>query len=175
MKKLLLISFIILVIFSSAFACQVTILADDEFFTSIMSSINNSEKDIKIATFVFLVRINKSNRAKKIADALINAHKRGIDVEVYLEASGKNPLTPDNLKSADYLKKAGIKVFVDSDNTKNHFKIAIIDGEKLYIGSHNITSSAMKYNKELSVLIESREKAQQCLSYLKSVKYDNYE
>ncbi len=154
--------------------CGIVILKDGEFYASLMESVKTAEKEIKIGTFIFLVRINKTNPVKKLADELIKAHKRGVDVEIFLEA-GKGDLTPDNLASADYLKKSGIKVFIDHDNEKNHFKLAVIDRKKVYIGSHNISSSALKYNKEISVLIESEEAAKECLSYLGSITYIKYE
>jgi len=42
----------------------------------------------------------------------------------------------------------------------------VIDRRYIYIGSHNLTQSALKYNKELSVLIDSPELAGEMTAYL---------
>ena len=45
----------------------------------------------------------------------------------------------------------------------------VIDGRYVYIGSHNFTQSALKYNHELSVMIDSPELSAEVTSYLNNL------
>ena len=45
-------------------------------------------------------------------------------------------------------------------------KTAVIDSRYVYIGSHNLTQSALQRNNELSVLIDSPEIAAEVKAYL---------
>ena len=47
-----------------------------------------------------------------------------------------------------------------------HLKVTVIDGRYVYLGSHNLTEGALRYNNELSVLIDSPEIAAETLTYL---------
>ncbi len=60
-----------------------------------------------------------------IAKALVNAHKRGVKVEVILD---KSNLT-EKYSSADFLSGAGITTLIDSAHAIAHNKVVIIDQE----------------------------------------------
>jgi phosphatidylserine/phosphatidylglycerophosphate/cardiolipin synthase-like enzyme len=64
------------------------------------------------------------------------------------------------------MEQAGIKVVFDSPRTTNHTKVAVIDRRYVIMGSHNLTNSALKYNHEISVLIESPDMAEDTLRYI---------
>jgi len=50
-----------------------------------------------------------------------------------------------------------------------HTKLAVIDGRYTFIGSHNLTQSALKHNNELSVLVDSPAVAESTLNYIKGL------
>jgi phosphatidylserine/phosphatidylglycerophosphate/cardiolipin synthase-like enzyme len=60
-------------------------------------------------------------------------------------------------------------VVFDSPGTTTHTKVAVIDGRYIFLGSHNLTNSALKYNHELSVFIDSPELAGKTLRYIDSL------
>src|SRR5208283_3803153 len=70
-----------------------------------------------------------------IAKALVDAHKRGVDVEVVLDKSQKT----EKYSSADFLAHAGIPTKIDSKHAIAHNKIMVIDSATVITGSFNFT------------------------------------
>jgi len=62
-----------------------------------------------------------------IAKALLNAHKRGVKIEVILDKSQRT----QNYSSATFLYNQGIPVKIDAQHAIAHNKVMIIDGEFL--------------------------------------------
>jgi phosphatidylserine/phosphatidylglycerophosphate/cardiolipin synthase-like enzyme len=62
-----------------------------------------------------------------IAKALLNAHKRGVKIEVILDKSQRT----QNYSSATFLYNQGIPVKIDAQHAIAHNKVMIIDGESL--------------------------------------------
>jgi phosphatidylserine/phosphatidylglycerophosphate/cardiolipin synthase-like enzyme len=92
-------------------------------------------------------------------------------VTVVLESDG-NPASTvnrDNGETAERLKKAGMDVHWDSPKKTTHTKLAVIDGRYTFIGSHNLTQSALKYNNEMSVMIDSQAVAEKTLHYIQGL------
>ena len=58
---------------------------------------------------------------------------------------------------------------MDGPDRTTHAKMVIIDRRYLFIGSHNLTQSALKYNHEVSVRIDSPLLAEEALRYMKSL------
>ena len=88
----------------------------------------------------------------KIAMALLNAHKRGLKVEVILDKSQKS----DQYSSSDFLANSGISVKIDSEHAIAHNKIMVIDGETVTTGSFNFTKAAEENNAENLLVIHDK-------------------
>ena len=58
---------------------------------------------------------------------------------------------------------------MDAPDRTTHAKLVVIDRRYLFVGSHNLTQSALKYNHEVSVRIDSPPLAEEALAYLKSL------
>jgi phosphatidylserine/phosphatidylglycerophosphate/cardiolipin synthase-like enzyme len=84
-----------------------------------------------------------------IAKALVEAHKRGVHVEVILDRKQKS----EQYSSADYLQHAGIPVLIDGEHAIAHNKIIIIDGRVVITGSFNFTKQAEQNNAENLLVI----------------------
>ena len=113
--------------------------------SEIVRLINSSKKTIDIAIYSFT--------SKKIAKALIDAHKRGVKVRVIIDwGNGKSRFCVGPL-----LEKAGIEVRYKkgSGGGLMHNKYAIYDGKTVSTGSFNWTSNAEKRNDENLVVIEN--------------------
>lgn len=94
---------------------------------------------------------------KKILQYLIDAHKRGVDVKIILDATAaSNPFTNHEL-----LRKEGILVKVENWGGKMHMKSAIIDDKYIVIGSMNWTGKAEYHNDENTLIIENELLAKQ--------------
>lgn len=87
-----------------------------------------------------------------IAKALLNAHKRGVRVEVVLDKSKRT----QNYSSATFLYNQGIPVKIDAVHAIAHNKIMIIDGGTVVTGSFNFTKAAEENNAENLLLKHHR-------------------
>jgi phosphatidylserine/phosphatidylglycerophosphate/cardiolipin synthase-like enzyme len=90
-----------------------------------------------------------------IAEALVNAHKRGIKVEVILDKSRK----AEKKSSARFLSDQGVQVKIDATRGIAHNKVMIIDGEIVITGSFNFTKNAEKNNAENLLVIHDKKLA----------------
>ena len=91
-----------------------------------------------------------------IAKALLNAHKRGVKVEVILDKSQRT----DQYSSATFLLNSGIPVKIDVVHVIAHNKIMIIDGETVITGSFNFTKAAEEKNAENLLVIHDKKLAE---------------
>ena len=92
----------------------------------------------------------------RIAKGLLDAHKRGVKVEVILDKSQRT----DQYSSATFLFNAGIPTKIDSQHAIAHNKIIIIDDETVITGSFNFTKSAEEKNAENLIVIRDKKLAE---------------
>lgn len=91
-----------------------------------------------------------------IAQAVVDAHKRGVNVQVILDKSQRT----EKYSSADFLAHAGVSVQIDDKHQIAHNKIMIIDGQTVITGSFNFTRAAEEHNAENLLIISSKELAE---------------
>jgi len=92
----------------------------------------------------------------KIAKALLEAHKRGVKVEIILDRSQKS----DQYSSADFLANSGMSVKIDSEHAIAHNKVMVIDGETVITESFNFTKAAEESNAETLLVIHDKKCAE---------------
>jgi phosphatidylserine/phosphatidylglycerophosphate/cardiolipin synthase-like enzyme len=102
----------------------------------VVKVINSAKQSVRLAAYSFT--------SKPIAEALIDAHKRGIDVQVVVDKSQK----AEKYTSATFLANMGIPVRVDSMHAIQHNKYIVVDGQHVENGSFNYTSAAEVRNAE---------------------------
>ena len=107
----------------------------------VVKVISSAEKTIRVAAYSFT--------SKPIAQALIAAHKRGVDVQVIVDKSQKT----ERYTSATFLANMGVPTRIDSQHKIMHNKFVIVDGAHVETGSFNFTSSAEKGNAENALVI----------------------
>ena len=149
-------------------ACRALILQDKGYFPVVLNAIDGAEREIVMSFFLFKTKGYRSSYSDRVLAQLIRAARRGVTVKVLLER-GNVPsamIDTSNRFTARRLEQAGIRVVFDSPRTTTHTKVAVIDRRYVIMGSHNLTSSALKYNHEISVLIESPEMAEETLRYI---------
>lgn len=146
----------------------VTILEDRGYFEALLSRIDKAKDEIIVSMYVFKTSGKSSNYADRIKASLIKASQRGVDVRVLLEMENEkgSSLNAGNEQTARDLDRGGVKVFFDSPKQRTHVKAVVIDGRYTFIGSHNLTSSALQYNNELSLMVESEEVAEETVRYI---------
>ena len=121
---------------------------EDNIQKTLVNTINNAQRNILVQAYLFT--------DERIGDALIAAHKRGVNVEILLDSDmalgGKNVLT---MRFFD----AGIPVRLETQYENAHNKIMIFDHDTakavVVTGSYNFTYSAQKRNAENVVVIRN--------------------
>lgn len=112
---------------------------------AIVTEISKAQKSIQVQAYSFT--------SAPIAKALLEAHKRGIAVEVILDKSQKSA----KYTSATFLINAGIPTYIDSKHAIAHNKIIIIDRSTLITGSFNFTKAAEEKNAENLLIIKGNQ------------------
>jgi phosphatidylserine/phosphatidylglycerophosphate/cardiolipin synthase-like enzyme len=84
-----------------------------------------------------------------IAKALVEAHRRGVKVQVILDHSQRT----EKYSEADFLKNSGIPTLIDAQHAIAHNKIMILDDSIVLTGSFNFTRAAEEHNAENLLVI----------------------
>jgi phosphatidylserine/phosphatidylglycerophosphate/cardiolipin synthase-like enzyme len=84
-----------------------------------------------------------------IAKALVQAHNRGVTVEVILDESQQT----EKYSDADFLHNMGIPTRIDAKHAIAHNKIIVIDEQVVITGSFNFTRAAEEHNAENLLVI----------------------
>ena len=113
----------------------------------IIELIRNAESSVKIASFSFT--------HEKLADELLKADIKGIDISVLTERKQRN------VQGAQYarLKDFGLNIRVDGNKNNMHNKFIVIDGKIVVTGSPNFSFSGFNRNDENMLIIFNEELA----------------
>lgn len=112
---------------------------------SVNEQIDKAKKEVLVQAYSFT--------SAPIAKALLEAHKRGVNVQIILDRSNRS----QKYSSYTFFKNSGVPVFIDSAHAIAHNKIIIIDGETVMTGSFNFTKAAQEKNAENLLVIKSPE------------------
>lgn len=151
-----------------AAGCPAVILTNEEFMPTLINSIDEAQREIMMSIFSFKAGHHKNSYPDQIANHLAKAVKRGVNVFVILERTDdpSDELDIQNRKTGKLLAEKGIKVYFDSPKKTTHTKLIVVDQREIFLGSHNFTQSALKYNNEISVLLERVDLAQNARNYI---------
>ena len=110
----------------------------------IVKRINKAKKSVHFMAFVFT--------SPKIAEAMINKHKSGVEVKGIFEKRDSSS------EHSQYTKMLVEELGVKLDRNPNimHHKVIIIDGERLITGSYNFTRNAARRNDENVLMIDNK-------------------
>jgi hypothetical protein len=108
-------------------------------------------KEVKAAKSSALVQAYWFTSAA-VAKALVEAHKRGVKVEVILDRSR----TEIDNEQADFIVQNDVPTFIDDQHTTAHNKVIVIDGNVVITGSFNFTDQAENENAENLLIIRDK-------------------
>jgi phosphatidylserine/phosphatidylglycerophosphate/cardiolipin synthase-like enzyme len=152
-----------------SFQSRTFLLKNKEYGDALIQGIREARTSITGSFFLFKMG-SRGSQPRRIAEELVLAAQRGVAVTVILEKERdprpKDRLSEENRRTADFLARQGVTVLFDSPSVVTHVKVAVIDGRYVYLGSHNLTQSALRHNNELSVRIDSPELAAEVTAYL---------
>jgi phosphatidylserine/phosphatidylglycerophosphate/cardiolipin synthase-like enzyme len=162
-----------IVSFGNSFAADIRLLTNREFFPALEDKVRNAREEIMVSVYLFRTTESQRNLARRLREELISAASRGVRVYVLLEREkgGRkgSSLNEDNAYTARILSKGGAKVYFDDQDTVTHTKVVVIDRRFVFIGSHNFTDSALRWNNEASVMIDSPQIAREAASFIKGI------
>ena len=114
---------------------------------AVVSSISQAKTEILVQAYSFT--------SAPIAKALVDAHKRGVHVQIILDRSQRK----ERYSSADFTAHAGIPTFIDAAHAIAHNKEMVIDKAVVISGSFNFTKAAEEKNAENLLVLKSKELA----------------
>jgi phosphatidylserine/phosphatidylglycerophosphate/cardiolipin synthase-like enzyme len=103
---------------------------------AVVKEIKNAKTEILVQAYSFA--------SKPIARTLVDAKKRGVQIEIVLDKS----IRSKKHSSVDFLAHEGVPVWIDDKHAVAHNKVMIIDRETLITGSFNFKKKAEKKNAE---------------------------
>ncbi len=151
---------------------RVRLLEDRDYFPVFMQAVDGAKSEIVLSFFLFKTNGSRTSYTDRLLAGLVLAAKRGVQIRIVLERGNgarDSQVDESNRETATRLRQEGIDVVFDSPGTTTHTKVAVIDGRYIFLGSHNLTNSALKYNHELSVCIDSPPLAGETLRYIESL------
>jgi len=149
---------------------SVRLLTDRDYIHMLIEGIDTARFEIVLCAYLFKTIENADGYPERVMKSLSSAAKRGVRVFALMELNQESgDLIRSNAVTAERLKKAGITVCPDPVDIVSHMKLVVIDRRYLFIGSHNLTQAALKYNHEASVWIDSPFIAREALGYVDSI------
>lgn len=128
---------------------DITVLVGEDYLPAACELIRDSQESIFLKMYLFA----QDSFGEVLARGLVEAHKRGVEVEVILDKSGEGDYK--NEMAYTYLKEAGIKIRYDSSDVLTHSKLLVVDREIAIVGSQNWNRGSLSLNNEAGVLIRS--------------------
>ena len=114
---------------------------------AVVDALNRAKSEVLVQAYSFT--------SKNIAKALLEAHTRGVHVEIILDKSNRSK----KYSAGDFTAHMGIPTYIDSAHTIAHNKVMIIDKETVITGSFNFTKAAENNNAENLLIISSMDLA----------------
>ena len=151
----------ILLVFLLVSACQARAASQTQQTITVFFSPNGGcteavVKELDAAKSTVLVQAYSFTSAP-IAKALVDAHKRGVKIEVILDKSQRS----EKYSAADFLVNAGIPTRIDAAHSIAHNKVIVVDGQTIITGSFNFSKQAETGNAENLLVIRDKALAEQ--------------
>ena len=108
---------------------------------AVVEALGRAKVSVLVQTYTFT--------SAPIAKALVEAHQRGVRVEIILDKSQRG----QQYSSADFVAHAGIPTLIDAAHAIAHNKVIVIDSQVVITGSFNFTTAAERQNAENLLVI----------------------
>jgi phosphatidylserine/phosphatidylglycerophosphate/cardiolipin synthase-like enzyme len=148
--------------------CPAILLTNEDYFPALLKAIDEAQSEIFMSIFSFKAGVHKNSYPDIILAHLARAVKRGIKVIVILENTGgyDYKLDAENQQTKQLLEEKSVKVYFDLPRQTTHTKLIVIDERLVFLGSHNLTQAALKYNNEISILLDRPDLAKRARNYM---------
>ncbi|QND84634.1 Putative nuclease [Chromobacterium vaccinii] len=109
----------------------------------VLQGIDGAKSSILVAAYSFT--------SKPIAESLLNAHKRGVKVQVVADEKSNRK----GYSAAQFLANQGVPVRLNGNYAIFHHKFMVIDGQHVETGSFNYSAAAASRNAENVLLLRN--------------------
>ena len=113
---------------------------------AIVDALNHAKIEVLVQAYSFT--------SKEIAKALIDAHKRGVHVEIILDKSNRNK--NGRYSAADFTAHANVLTYIDSEHPISHNKIIVLDESVVISGSFNFSRNAENNAENLMIIKDAQ-------------------
>ncbi len=135
---------------------NISVLEDRAYFDYCNKEINSAKKAIVVSMALVVMTKWEQHPTNSFVNSLIEAHKRGIDINIFTSfSSKKKSMSFHNQAAITKLQSHDIKLHLLPEHIRFHHKMVLLDGILTIIGSHNWTSPSLKDCSEISLAIES--------------------
>ncbi len=86
-----------------------------------------------------------------IEQALVSAALRGVHIQVILPASSASS-GDSNSQGIQTIRQGNVQVREDT-HLYMHAKVIVVDGQRAFVGSENISAASLDQNRELGIII----------------------
>ena len=146
-----------------------TLAEDRNYLAAVLALMGAAEAELLVGQFE-LDEYSEVGSVHSLVKALGDAAARGAKVKVVIDNEGPVEKGPEAVRrSVTLLSDTGIDMFVDGNARAMHSKFIVIDRRHSVIGSTNWTVGALDYSRELSLILDSAELAEQAASYWREV------
>jgi phosphatidylserine/phosphatidylglycerophosphate/cardiolipin synthase-like enzyme len=148
--------------------CPAILLTNEDYFPALLKAIDEAQSEIFMSIFSFKAGVHKNSYPDIVLAHLARVAKRGVKIIVILENTGGHDykLDTENQQTKQLLEEKGVKVYFDSPRQTTHTKLIVIDERLVLLGSHNLTQAALKYNNEISILLDRPDLAKRARNYM---------
>lgn len=155
MKPRPLVFLLALVLPAAVFSHDPQLIAPGAYAEAAQKEIDAAAQSVRVYLYLLGYQPAKPQSGpSRLADALIRAADRGVEVSVLLDAGQPFDEQEKNQRAARYLKDRGVAVaFVEGRAL--HAKALVVDKKTLLLGSSNWTTAAFENNAEADVLFRS--------------------
>lgn len=125
-------------------SCTVHFSPNGGTIDALVKYIGSAKRSVRMLAYNFT--------SEDVAQALIDAKNRGVDVQIVLDRS---VLTEKNSQYPAMM-KAGVPTWIDRKHKIAHNKVILIDGEWIETGSFNYTDNAELHNGENALICHGK-------------------
>jgi phosphatidylserine/phosphatidylglycerophosphate/cardiolipin synthase-like enzyme len=112
--------------------------------SAVIAELERAQQSVLVEAYYFT--------SAPIAKAVVEARRRGIDIQVILDRSQRT----QKYSSADFFAHEDVPTWIDSQHAIAHNKVMIFDRETIITGSFNFTKSAEQNNAENLLVIRNQ-------------------
>ncbi len=142
---------------------------DGQYYDNVYPLLTAARQRIDLIMYAISQSTSSSSMQHKMCRALIDAHKRGVDVRVILERLDYDQsVNHDNATAAAMLKQGGVQVRFDPDDVTTHAKMLVVDN-RVVVSTNNWSRTGLKYNHEAGVIVQDSGVTNAALKYFQDL------